>query len=144
MQPPFVTALTTDAFELGLAVVMEGVAARPAPRRGGHGRARDDCSDCVTGLGHSLPKRDVRTTSALPLIATEEWTCRDALNVPKEPKLALWSTHPSEPVSRCCIQAPIQPVGDRLDRQREVADLAVSLCTLGPREHSGRHRPRIP
>jgi hypothetical protein len=45
--------------------------------------------------------------------------------------------------ARCCIQALIQPVGDRLDRQREIADLAVSLCTLGPREHSGRHRPCI-
>ena len=45
--------------------------------------------------------------------------------------------------ARCCIQAPIQPVGDRLSRQREIADLAVSLCTLGPREHSGRHRPCI-
>ena len=47
------------------------------------------------------------------------------------------------PSARCCIQALIQPVGDRPNRQREVADLAVSLCTLGAREHSGRHRPCI-
>jgi hypothetical protein len=66
MQPPFVTALTTDAFELGLAVVVEGVAAWPAPRRGGHGRARDDCSDCVTGLVKGRRGRQADGAAGLP------------------------------------------------------------------------------
>jgi hypothetical protein len=35
-------------------------------------------------LGLSLQKRDVRVTSG-HLIATEQWTCRNVLNVPKEP-----------------------------------------------------------
>src|SRR5260370_37558693 len=86
----------------------------------------------TSGMGHSPQKRDVRVTSVFHLIATEEWTCRDVLNVPKEPELTLWSTMCHGRSARCCIQAPIQTVGDRLDRQREVADLAVSLCTLGP------------
>ena len=33
-------------------------------------------------LGHSLPKWDVRATSASPLIATEERTSRNVSNVP--------------------------------------------------------------
>ncbi len=50
-------------------------------------------------MDHSLQKRDVRVTSVFHLIATEEWTCRDGLNVPKKPELTLWSTHMLEPVS---------------------------------------------